>query len=340
MTHLFLSFFVLEKISHFTEINIPHLIRTDHCSETEALLLYFCNVRVNTSIRALVELMDDPDELVSSHVENQLLKKGEELIPTLEQILESSMNHPEKVEQINGLLSQLRFEKVLNDLKQWIGSEEKSLIEGLYIVSKYQFPELNQEDFTNQFLTLKEAIWLEINSKQTSFEVVNIMNKVFYDHFDFKKASNFPTSPFDIFINSAFESREGTDITLGLIYSIVAQSLEIPVYGVTPLQGSGPFMLAYLDRNNLLSLLDWGIDNNGVLFYISVSNKGVIVEPERLKEAYAAKGMDHLKSCFEPSPNTTLVKKYLQEIYKSCENNVQFRYKLDHIESMISLFPK
>jgi hypothetical protein len=293
---------------------------------------------VNTSIRALVDLMDDPDELVSNHVEDQLLQKGEELIPTLEQMLDTSMDDPKKVERIRILLTQLRFEKVANDLERWIHSEDKSLIEGLYIVSKFQFPELTEVEFSSQFSALKDAVWLEINPKQTSFEVVKIMNKVFYDHFDFKKAAGFPISPFDVFINSSFDSREGTDTTLGLIYSIVAQSLDIPIYGVTPLQGSGPFMLAYLDRNNILDLLDWGIDNNGVLFYISVANKGVVVEPKRFKEAYAAKGMDHLKSCFEPSPNTILIKKYLQEIIKSCENNVQFRYKLSQLKTLINLF--
>tara|TARA_B100000508_G_scaffold130740_1_gene118329 strand:+ start:39120 stop:40007 length:888 start_codon:yes stop_codon:yes gene_type:complete len=295
-------------------------------------------VRVNTSIQALVDLMDDPDELVSSHVEDQLLQKGTELIPTLEEMLENSLDDPQRSDKIQSLLSQLRFEKVYNDLKNWIDSEDKGLIEGLFIVTKYQFPELTKSEFTHQFVALKEAIWLEINAKQTSFELVKIMNKVFYDHFDFKKSASFPVSPFDVFVNTALEAREGTDITLGLIYSIVAQSLDIPIYGVTPQQGTGPFMLAYLDKHDMLSLLDWGIDNNGVLFYISVSNKGVIVEPKRLKEAYATKGMDHLKSCFEPSPNTLLIKKYLQEICKSCENNVQFRYKIDHLRSLIQLF--
>lgn len=314
------------------------MIRTDQASETEVLPPYFCNVRVNTSIRALVELMDDPDELVSSHVENELLQKGVELIPALEKILECSMDDPSKAQRVGSLLSLLRYEKVHNELKGWISSEDKSLLEGLYIVSKYQFPDLTRQDFMLNFSALKDAIWLEINQKQTSFETVKIMNKIFFDHFDFKKTSNYPISPFDVFINSAFDSREASEITLGLIYSIVAQSLEIPIYGVTPLQGTGPFMLAYLDKNDILSLLDWGIDNNGVLFYISASNKGVIVEPKRLKEAYAEKGMDHLKSCFEPSPNTVLVKKYLQEICKSCENNVQFRYKVKDLKSLMELF--
>lgn len=282
--------------------------------------------------------MDDPDEGVANHVEDQLLQKGVGLIPTLEEMLESSLDDPEKAERLSKLLAQLRFEKVVNELKAWKKSEDKSLIEGLFIICRYQFPELCEKEFVSQFSSLKEAVWLEINHKQTSFESVKIFNKIFYDHFDFKKSSNFPVSPFDIFVNAVFESREGTDLSLGLIYSIVAQSLDLPIYGVTPLRGSGPFMLAYLDRNKLLNWLDWGIDDNGVLFYISVSNKGVIVEPRRLKEAYASKGMDHIKSCFEPTPNTVLIKKYLEELRKSCENNVQFRYKIDQLNQLIDIF--
>lgn len=281
--------------------------------------------------------MEDPDELVANHVENQLLQKGVALIPTLEEMLESSFDDPEKTERIDKLLKQLRFERVCDQLESWKHSEDKSLLEGVFIICSYQFPDLCQKSFMDQFIALKEAVWLEINPRQTSFETVKVINKIFYDHFDFKKSSSFPTSPFDLFLNSVIESREGSDIALGLIYSIIAQSLDLPIYGVTPQQGTGPFMLAYLDRNNLLNWLDWGIDNNGVLFYVSVSNKGVIVEPRRLKEAYASKGMDHIKSCFEPTPNTVLIKKYLQEIKKSCENNVQFRYKINQLERLIKL---
>lgn len=282
--------------------------------------------------------MDDPDQLVADHVESEILKKGVVLIPELEGLLENALDDPQKSERINRLLKRIRFDHTLEALNDWKFSQDKSLIEGLYIVCKYQFPELAQAQFMQHFSKLKEAVWLEVNPKQTSFEIVKIMNKVFYDHFDFKKSSTFPVSPFDLYVNAVFESREGTDLALGLIYSLVAQSLDLPIYGVIPQRGSGPFMLAYLDENNLLNWLDWGVDNNGVLFYISISNKGVIVEPRRLKEAYALKGMDHVRSCFEPTPNTVLIKNYLTEIRKSCENNIQFRYKIDELNQLINLF--
>ena len=97
-------------------------------------------------------------------------------------------------------------------------------------------------------------------------------------------------------------------------------------------------MLAYLDKNNILELLDWGVHNNGVLFYISVSNKGLVVDPKRLEEVFLSKGLPITRNQFEPTPNTVLLKNYLKQISKSCENLPYFRYKVKELEELIELF--
>jgi len=230
------------------------------------------------------------------------------------------------------------FEKIKRELKKWLHSDDKNLLQAIHLICSYQYPELKRIGFTAKFQDLKHQCWMEINTRQTSFEKVNALNKVFFDDFDFVKVSRTPSSPFDIFVNSVLESKEGTDFTLGLIYSIVAQSLDIPVYGVSSSNKRVPFLLSYMDKENLLSILDWGINNNGVLFYISIGTKGLIIDPKQLKDSYASEGLPLDRAQFEPSPNSLLVKRYLTEIKNSYANHSQFRYKLKDIEELLALF--
>ena len=295
-------------------------------------------MRVNESINALVELLDDPDEVVATHVQSKIVEQGEEVIPYLEKLQDRFLDDPQKSERINEMIHNIQFKALKESFSKWILSEDKHLLEGVYLACKYQFPEITIDQLNDKLLEIKQAVWLEINPKQTSFETIRVFNRIFYDHFDFKCSDALQHSPFDYFVNSVLETREGSDTALGLIYSLVAQSLELPIYGVSVDQPNKAFLLAYLDKNNILDILDWGVHNNGVLFYISVSNKGVVVDPQRLEEAFKIEGLPISKDQFEPTPNTVLVRNYLIQISKSCENLPYLRYKLKDLKELIHLF--
>lgn len=297
-------------------------------------------MRVNESINALVELLDDPDEVVATHVQSKIVEQGEEVIPYLEKLQDRFLDDPKKSERIDDMIHHIQFTTLKSSILSWIESEDKLLLEGVYLVCKYQFPEITIEELNTKLLEIKQAVWLEINPKQTSFETIKVFNRIFFDHFDFKCSDVLQHSPFDFFVNSVLETREGSDTALGLIYSLVAHSLDLPVYGVSVDHPNKTFLLAYLDKNNILEILDWGVHNNGVLFYVSVSNKGIVVDPQRLEEAFKIKGLPISKDQFEPTPNTVLIKNYLIQISKSCENLPYFRYKLGELEELINLFSK
>ena len=282
--------------------------------------------------------MSDTDQLVAEHASTALLEQGNEIIPELERLADSSFTDAVKLESIERILAHLRFQSVKSSLSNWLQSEEKDLMEAAYAICSYQFPELSIEEFTNKFQTLRHECWMKINPRQTSFESVRAFNRVFFDEFDFKRVDQSPHLPFDLFLNSVLESREGTDVALGLIYCIVAQSLDLPVFGVASLNNRAPFMLGYLDQKRLLPLLDWGIDNNGVLFYISVGTKGVIVDPQNLKEIFESKGLPQHRAQFEPSANSLIIKKYISDIRRSYSNQPHFRYKLSDLDELLDLF--
>ncbi|MDX1651625.1 MAG: transglutaminase family protein [Brumimicrobium sp.] len=295
-------------------------------------------MRINTSINALVELIDDPDEGIATHVHSKIVEQGCAALPQLEKLQNRYLDNPAKSERLAKIIHYIEFQNLKADLKRWIDSEDKNLLEGVFLVCKYQYPELTIDALNKSLLTIKKDIWIEINPRQTSFEQVKIFNKIFFDHFDFKRTNLAEQSPHDFFINAVLQSREGSETALGLIYSIIGQSLDLPIYGVSVIEPSPSFILAFQDRNNILEMLNWGINNNGVLFYISVSNRGIIVDPKRLMRIFRSRNMHLAKEQFEPTPNTVVVKHYLIEIADCCKNIPHFRYKIDELNELIALF--
>ncbi len=282
--------------------------------------------------------MADTDQMVSDHAFNTLVDYGIGIIPELEQLEEESYALPNQIKNVSKILDELRLKKVKLSLKEWLSSDKKDLTQAVFSICTYQFPDLDFNAFDYRLQQLKERCWKAISPRQTSFEKVYALNSVFFDDYNFKKVGGVLPSPFEIFVNAVMETKEGTDLSLGLIYSIVAQSLDIPIYGVTTMNNRAPFVLAYLDKSNLLPLLNWGIDNNGVLFYIGIGMKGLVIDPQHLKETYHSKGLPQNKSQFAPSPNSMVIKKYLNDIKRSYANHSYYRYKLKDIEELLKLF--
>jgi len=63
------------------------------------------------------------------------------------------------------------------------------------------------------------------------------------------------------------EMKKGNQTALAIIYSVIAQKLDIPVYGINLPQH---FILGYVDESAQPET------ENGVLFYINTFNKGFI----------------------------------------------------------------
>lgn len=320
------------------EINISFFIITKSNEKRRANLSYICCVRTKTSIHALIKLMSDTDEMVRNHAKSTLMDYGVEIIPELEILEDDSIFNPEFRSSIIEVLGDLRLSRIKKGLKKWINSSNKNLVDALYLIDSYQFPDLTRGEFDQKIEEIRHRCWLKINLRNTSFEKVSILNSIFFEEFGYAGVEKLPHSPFEVFISSTIDSKEGTALSLGLIYSLVAQDIGLPIYGVTTLNNRAPFVLAYLDKNRVLSSLNWEIDGNGVLFYISLDDQGAIVEPSRLKKIYEEKALPLDKSQFEPSPNTLVVKKYLNEVFKSYANQPHYRYKLNDIEQLIELF--
>jgi len=298
------------------------------------IVAYLCNV--NTKIKqlsALVSLLDDPDQTIHHQAVSALTKLHVQSIPLLEELLLNDFISIDHIGHLEQIIEEIRLKDAMHKLACWKKGSKKSLLDALFIISALQYPDVTKEDIRFKLNEMKQGIWIEINPKQTSFEIIQRFNRVFFDFYRFKRVSAQNTGPFAYFLPSILDEKEGEALGLGLIYSIIATELDLPIYGVRfPFNR---FMLAYMDNKNILSLLDEE-SSNGILLYLSMQEKGRIMTKNHLENYLTQVNQPSHPSFFEPASNTDLVIEYLQQIIHSCQNHPGFGKKANRYYTLLS----
>jgi regulator of sirC expression with transglutaminase-like and TPR domain len=271
----------------------------------------------HSSIQALVNLVDDPDDQIYQHVRGELVKCGATALPILESTWETDLFGSKHHERIDKIIQEIQFEEVKKELKTWLQSSEKDLVKGACVLAKYENPTLDETEIINTIQNIRRDIWLELNDNQTAFEKVKIFNKIFFNHHKFEGDKEDYFSPGNSLINKVLESRKGNPLSLGLVYSVIAQSLDLPVYGVNL---PNHFILAYMDVNGVHAQNDQE-NKYGVLFYINTFSRGSIFDTEEIKTFLDILKVEHKRDFFEPCSNTTIIRRMLTNLISSYQQS-------------------
>ena len=215
---------------------------------------------------SLIKLLDDPDTEVFDHVEQKLIMLGPEVITRLESAWEHSFDMMLQT-RIENLIHKIQFEDVLQELELWKISGSFDLLQGLIIVNKYQYPDMDEQKVINQIEAIKRDAWLEMIYSMSAVEKVRLLNNVLYNVYGFSGNTSNYHDPQNSYIGQVLSTRKGNPLMLSAIYSIVAQRLDIPIYGVNLPKH---FILAYTRQGLPVK------DGDDVLFYINAFNRGQI----------------------------------------------------------------
>lgn len=291
-------------------------------------------MEANATIQALVRLIDDPDELVYQQVRDELLKFGSEVLPVLEQSWEQDYYGLLFQDRIENLIHDIQFESVKAQLKTWLQAPDKDLLSGAIIIAKYQYPGLDAALLHERIQAIRRDIWLELNDHQTAFEQVKIFNRIFFGMHRFRGESQNYHTPANSYINTVLESRKGNPLSLCLIYSVIAQSLDLPIYGVNL---PNHFVLAYMDSKHSAFGLKKEDDDYGVLFYINAFSKGSIFDAAEIKAFIQGIHLQPDRSFFEPCSNSAILKRMLANLIHAFQQvgSVQKVAELQELSNMI-----
>lgn len=260
-------------------------------------------------IASLIRLLDDPDTEIFTHVHNRLKSYGSEVIAYLEGAFEQAFD-PVQQDRIANLVHEIQFGSVKNELQLWQQSGAFDLLQGALIINKYQYPDLDEQKVINQIAAIKRDIWLQMIYEASPSDHVKLINHVLYGIYGFSGNTTNHQDPQNSYLNQVLETKKGNQISLAIIYSVIAQKLDIPVYGVNLPQH---FILAYLDASQQSEF------ESGILFYINAFNKGFIFGRRDVDMFLKQLNLKAEKQFYEPCGNTEIIKRVLRNLISAYE---------------------
>ncbi|NOQ24375.1 MAG: hypothetical protein GQ564_03350 [Bacteroidales bacterium] len=261
-------------------------------------------------IKALLQLLDDPNDEVYQYVSKNILEQGEIIIPELEKTWEKSLNAILQ-ERIEDLIQEIQFSTTQKQLSEWKDKGAVNLLEAAYLISKYQYPDLIYNDILEAFNKIKQDAWLEINKNLTALEKTRILNHILFQVHEFSgNGSNF-FAPQNSYVNHVLETKKGNPITLGILYIALAVDLGLPIYGVSIPRN---FILAYIDEHNTYEQND-----PEILFYINPFNEGKVLGEKEIDYFLKQQKIEPKKKYYLPCSNIEIIKTLILNLIYSYE---------------------
>jgi regulator of sirC expression with transglutaminase-like and TPR domain len=256
----------------------------------------------NNEIKALVTLLDDEDLEVVEHVEKQIRHLGGIAIPFLESHWEENSLNPPLQKRIEEIIHSLQYQQVMERLKTWKNQGAEDLLEGMWIVATYQYPDLHLEKLKQNLNDMYFDAWLEFRDNLHPHDQVRILNQVFFEKYKFLPNTKNFHSAANSMLNQVFDMKRGNPISLCIIYMLIAKRLGMPVSGV-----------------NLPSLFILTYKSPQIQFYINVFNKGLIFTKVDIDNYIKQMHLNPNEIFYEPCDNLDIIRRVLRNLIVSFE---------------------
>ncbi len=283
--------------------------------------------------KALITLLDDNDNEVYSHVSDKLFSLGVEGIPLLESAWETSENQVIQT-RLEDLINKIQFSNVKDRLIKWIDKGGEDLLEGALLVSKFQYPDLDEFKVTQKVESISKNVWIELNPALSPLEEAHVINHVFFQLHGF---FGHQTAQLDAdlgYLNNLLDSKKGNSLSLSILYLILAQKNDLPIYGVNlPYH----FIMAYSRKHLSDEELAANDQEKSVMFYINPLNKGIAFSRSEITHYLEQMKVKTHSKFFSPCNNLEIIKTLIYN-QLSCYDQTGNTDKAHQLKELFDLF--
>lgn len=272
-------------------------------------------------LNALISLLEDPDKDVFDSVKTRLIELGVDILPELENAWESNFDSlvQDRAEKI---IHEIHFSGTVKLLKKWIRTSDKNLLEAWFIISKYQYPDIDEQFYRNKIYTLAQQVSTKVEQAYSELEKISAFNNVFFKENGFKGNTRNFHSPDNSFINSLIDNHKGNPLSLSVLYIIIAKQIGLPICGINMPKH---FILGFEDENE--------INGDPIKFYINPFSKGSILNRQDLEVFLKREKLKEESKYFAPCGNTAIIKRLINNLLHS----FTFQTKKEKAQEMITL---
>ena len=271
------------------------------------------------AIKAMIHLLDDSDQEVVSMVEQQIRTLGPSIIPVLESEWETESLNPILQSKIENLIHDFQWQSVKTRLQVWKESGGMDLLEGMWILATYRYPDYSFNDLKVEMDQLYYEVWPQMREDLHPMDQVKVLNSVMFEQLKFGPNSKNFHAANNSFINNVLSSKKGNPISLCVIYMWIAQKLGLPIYGV-----------------NLPNLFVLTYKQKGLQFYINVFNKGLIFNKIDIDNYIAQLNLTPNEIYYNPCSNLEIIRRVLRNLLMAYEKAGELDYK-EELTELIDL---
>ena len=264
----------------------------------------------------MLSLLDDEDTEVVDHVEGKIRELGTGIIPVLETEWEENFN-PIVQRRIEELIHTLQFELLKEKLSDWKEHRSDDLLEGMWLIATYQYPDLDFQKIKTEIDQIYYTLWPDFKSEMYFLDQIKTLNHGIFQKLKFAPNTKNFHSPNNSFINSILESKKSNPIGLCIIYMLIAQRLDMPVYGVNL---PNLFVLTYKSDQHQL--------------YINAFNKGLVFTKDEIDNYVSRLNLTPDDKYYEPCSNLDTVKRVLRNLIMSYEKISEY-LKADEVKQLL-----
>ena len=250
-----------------------------------------------SEIKALISLLDDEDYEVLNHVETKIRSMGDTVIPYLEDRWEESSLSPLMQKKLEDLIHDLQYNAFFERLLTWRESGSEDLLEGMWAIATYQYPELSLEKLRQEVEQIYYEVWLEIRDGMHPMDQIKTLNSVIFGKLKFGANTKHFHSASNSMLNVVIELKKGNPISLCVIYLLVAQKLNLPIWGV-----------------NLPNLFILTYKSGNMQFYINVFNRGLVFSRVDIDNYIAQYNFPQNEIFYQPCNNLDIIRRVLRNL--------------------------
>ena len=188
----------------------------------------------------MISLIDEPDDTSFAKVKEQIFHIGTPAVPLLENAWENTFDVVIQ-QRIEDIIHKIQFNQLHFDLAKWVHLKDHDLMEGYILFTKYHYPSLKVDSIREELFQIKKDVWIEINENLTALEKIKVLNHILFEHHKFSIPDRRESEARYLFLNNLLETKKGYSISIGILYTLLAQSLGMPLHGLL-LPGDRYFM--------------------------------------------------------------------------------------------------
>ena len=270
-------------------------------------------------IKALISLLDDPE--IAPQIQSEIQNLGETIIPYLEESWEETLD-PQQQQRLEDLIHQLQFEGLQQRLRVWRDAGAQDLLEGMWLLNSYQYPDADLQALNRAIEQLRFEAWTLLRSEMHPADQVQMLNHVIFRNHKFSANTQHFHSPANSMLQRVIETKRGNPLSLCVIYLLVAQRLDLPVFGVNL---PNLFVLTYQPENKVFEP-----------FYINCYNRGVVLSRADIEHYVGQLGITSQDTFYEPCSNLDIVRRAMRNLQVSFEK-LQELGKAEEVSQLLAI---